>query len=177
VTIRLKNPGSNPHVQLYATPLTENPHLVGQGSFKHGVFKTTFRIGIRTKLTAVWEGNDDYGPTQASTTLRAHARVYTVVENSYAKRHGWALMHVSKNPHVIARVSPLPGCLTYHAQRRSPSGRWVSYRPLKCVKDSVGVVLRGTHAKGERVRFRAVFKGDKYNLPAKGRWTKVLFTR
>jgi hypothetical protein len=183
VTVRLEHPGSDQHVAVYATPYGGHQVLVKKGSFSHGVFTASARVDRRTKFTAVWGGNGSYGPTQRSTAVKVHAKVVSELRGYYTTRHRYRLYHVSKNPKQIAVVLPNHAgeCLDFKVQKPRAGGGWSTFATTGCValnsSSAAGAVLTGTHAVGERVRFRAEWAGDAESLAKNGPWQYARFTR
>lgn len=183
VTVRLKQPGSNRHVAVYATPYGGQQVLVKKGLFSGGAFTTSARVDRRTTFRAVWDGNASFGATQRSTRVTVHAKVVSQMRGYYASRHGYKLYHVTKNPKQVALVLPnhAGDCLNFRAQKPKPGGGWKLFATTGCVplssSSAAAVLLTGTHAVGERVRFRAEWGGDAENLRKNGPWQYARFTR
>ena len=183
VTVKLKQPGSNQHVAVYGTPYGGQPVLVKKGSFSGGSFSASARVDRRSTFTAVWGGNASYGPTERSTTVTVRAKVVSEMRGYYAAQHAYRLYHLHKNPKQVAVVLPNHAgeCLDFRAQKPNSHGRWATFGTTGCIpmssSSAAAVVLTGTHAVGERVRFRAEWGGDRANLRQHGPWQYARFTR
>lgn len=183
VTIHLSSPGSAKGVAIYATPAGGKRVLVKSGDLSGGTFSARHRVTRKTLFTGVYEGGATYGPTSKTRTVKVHAKVATKLRGSYAKRHGYALYHVDKDPKLLATVSPNHAgeCLYFVAQRPKAGGGWKTFGSTGCVPLSstsqAGAVLTGTHVVGEKVRLRALWSGDPVSLKQKSVWSYVRFTR
>lgn len=182
VTVKLPHAGSNQQVAVYGTPLGGQQVLVKKGSLSKGTFVATARVDRRTTFSAVWGGNANYGPTQRSTIVKVQAKVISRLLGYYVKSGKYALYHVANNPKQVAAVLPNHGgdCLEFRVQKPTPRGGWKTFGSTGCVpmnsSSAAGVVLKGTHAVGERVRFQAQWIGDTENLAKTGRWQYARFT-
>lgn len=183
VTIHLSSPGSAKGVAIYATPAGGKRVLVKSGDLSGGTFSARHRVTRKTLFTGVYEGGATYGPTSKTQTVKVHAKVVTKLRGSYAKRHGYALYHVDKDPKLLATVSPNHAgeCLHFVAQRPKTGDGWKTFGRTGCVPLSstsqAGAVLTGTHVVGEKVRLRARWAGDPVSLKQTSVWSYVRFTR
>jgi len=188
VHVNVKVPGalSDSTVGVYARPYGGSPILVKAGHPTSGVYAATVQVGYRTTFFAVYFGDSAHGPTESNAvTVKVHAYLVSKLFGKYATRHHVALYHVRKNPRIGAAVAPdhSAECLYFVAQKPSGTG-WHTVSKTGCVGmqavqggSAAAAIFGGTHRVGERVRLRAEWHGDRYNLAQYGRWLALRFTR
>lgn len=170
-------------VTIYATPVGHPRVKVKSGTLHGGTFSAHYAVTRRTTFTAVYEGGATYAHTGRSVAVNVHAKVTERLRGWYATRHGYALVHVGKDPKLAAKVWPnhAGNCVYFRGQYPKRGGGWKTFATTPCVALSSAseavAVLTGTHVIGERARLRAEWRGDKVNLAQNGAWAYVRFTR
>lgn len=191
VTVTLGPTFGDRRVSLYAAPAGEARRLVATGEVNaQGKWYPTYPITRATAFTAVFAGDAQDGPSWASRTLTAYARVTDRVAGYYKTSRGgdgrvYYVFHGADALALHSTVTPgKPGeCLEPETQQYAPGAGWDADTRYGCDQldgsshDTAPFAL--SRAVGTRYRIRGDYvRGqDTANLSAAGPWRYFIVTR
>ena len=184
ITVTLGPTFTGRRVSLYATPAGEGRRLVAVGDVNaKGKWYPVYRMTRATTFTAVFAGDARGGPSSASRTLRAYARVTDRLAGYYKTSTSgsgivYYVFHGTGTLTLRSTVAPNKHgeCLEPETQQYDPGAGWDADTRYGCdtlngdSHDTAPFAL--SRAVGDRYRIRGDYvRGtDAANLSTKGPW-------
>ncbi len=181
VTAHLGQSGENRTVTIFARGADEDQRQVAKGEVDSaGDLEVSVPVTRHTFFTARFAGDDTWSDTVASAEVDVHAKVTDRLTRYVAEDGTFKVYPTGTNPRAFAHVEPhLSGtCVYWHTQVQT-DGQWSDESLSGCaVIDFRGIEtqrIQGDFAVGERIRVRAEWRDDSYNLDAHGAWQYATF--
>jgi hypothetical protein len=139
-----------------------------------GILRVPVTLNRNSRLVATYTGDDSFGPTQASVSVKIGAKLRTATGNTYGRAGRYHLVHDRKDPILGVRLFAPDGdqCIGFAFQVRR-AGSWYDAGIHRCSRtdDSgrAGIRITGV-PKGTDLRVRARFTGSSVNGAARTSW-------